>query len=227
MILTGTGARTATKSMPGRLNRKEHHEPTGRGIEINPAIIAPLDPGFLPASLFTRKYRELVSASGGVPLRLALERGDGSISRFCTSVVPLSAGHLAATLLYVERIVKFLLWQRGGWRVYVGGPTDIGEHIKAVYSSTGARKFDFQFMSTVYEHPFEVVVTSAAAVPEAKEVTMPLGRHLDIEGHLLRLGIGAAPPRSLAGQQDQPVHEQERRGEQRPAEDGTERVLEQ
>jgi len=39
---------------------------------------------------------------------------------------------------------------------------------------------------------------------------LPLGRHLLIEGHLLQLGVGAAPPRSLAGQQDQPVHEQER-----------------
>jgi hypothetical protein len=56
---------------------------------------------------------------------------------------------------------------------------------------------------------------------------LPLGRHLLIEGHLLHLGIGAAPPRSLAGQQDQPVHEQERRGEQRPAKDGTKRVFEQ
>ena len=89
------------------------------GIEVNPAVIAPLDPGFLPASLFTRNYRELVSGSGGVPLRLALERGDGSISTFRTSVVPPSAGHLAATLLYVERIVKFLLWQREIGRAHV------------------------------------------------------------------------------------------------------------
>jgi len=177
------------------------------GIEINPAIIAPLDPGFLPASLFTRKYRELVSASGGVPLRLALERGDGSISRFCTSVVPLSAGHLAATLLYVERIVKFLLWQRGGWRVYVGGPTDIGEHIKAVYSSTGARKFDFEFMSTVYEHLFKVVVISAEAVPQAKEVTIPLGRHLS--GCRVGFDLGASDRKASAVINGQPVFSEE------------------
>ena len=36
--------------------------------------------------------------------------------------------------MYVERLVKFLLWQRGGWKVYVGGPTSIGEHIRKTYA---------------------------------------------------------------------------------------------
>src|SRR5690349_15688956 len=102
------------------------------GIEVDPAIVAPLDPSFLPASLFTREYRKQVSDSGGVPVRLALERADGSISEFRTSVVPPAAGHIEATLLYIERAVKFLLWQRGGWKVYVGGPAEIGQHIKSV-----------------------------------------------------------------------------------------------
>ena len=177
------------------------------GIEVNPAVIAPLDPAFLPASLFTRNYRELVAGSGGVPLRLALERGDGSISTFCMSVVPPSAGHLAATLLYAERIVKFLLWQRGAWRVYVGGPAEVGEHIKAVYSPAGARRFDFEFMSTVYEHPFEVVVMSATAVPQAKEVTVPLGRHLD--GCRVGFDLGASDRKASAVIKGEPVFSEE------------------
>src|SRR5579871_1454157 len=65
------------------------------GIEVTPAVVAPLDPGFLPAALFTRKYRALVQAKGGVPLRLGLERGDGSISTYSTTVLPASAGHEA------------------------------------------------------------------------------------------------------------------------------------
>ena len=166
------------------------------GIQVTPAITAPLDQGFLPASLFSRKYRELAAASGGVPLNLALERGDGSVSSYTTAVVPPSAGHLAATLLYVERIVKFLLWQRGGWKVHVGGPAEIGQHIKGVYSAAGARKFDFEFMGTVYERPFEVVVTNAAAVPQAKETTVPLGRHLD--GCRVGFDLGASDRKASA-----------------------------
>src|ERR1700756_1653617 len=139
------------------------------GMAIHPAVIAPLDPEFLPASLFNRAYRDLAKRNRPVPLRLALERSDGSISSFDTCIIPPRAGHLEATLLYVERIVKFLVWQRGGWKLYVGGPREIGEHIKAVYSATGARKFDFDFMTTVYERTFEVVVTSAESVPHTKE----------------------------------------------------------
>ena len=166
------------------------------GIRVNPAIIAPLDPEFLPASLFTRKYCQLVSTSGGVPLRLALERGDGSISVHNLEVVKPSAGHLEATLFHVERIVKFLLWQRGGWKVSVGGPAEIGRHIKTVYSATGARKFDFEFMGGVYEHPFEVVVTTADAVAETRETTTALGRHLD--GCRVGFDLGASDRKASA-----------------------------
>ena len=51
------------------------------GVEVNPAIVAPLDPEFLPAALFNRKYRETVFAIGGVPLHLALEGGDARFPR--------------------------------------------------------------------------------------------------------------------------------------------------
>jgi predicted NBD/HSP70 family sugar kinase len=166
------------------------------GIEVSPAVVAPLDPGFVPAALFNRKYRELVSSTDGLPLRLALERGDASTSTYGTSVLPPEFGHWPATLFYVERIVKFLLWQRGGWRVYVGGPAAVGECIKTAYSPKGARKFDAEFMGGVYERPFEVVVTRPEDVPEASEMTSSLGRHLD--GYRVGFDLGASDRKSSA-----------------------------
>ena len=166
------------------------------GIEVTPAIIVPLDRGFLPAALFSRKYRQLASANGGVPLRIAVERGDGSVSTYDTTVIPPKAGHVEATRLYVERIVKMLLWQRGGWKVYVGGPAEIGNYIKQVYSPTGARKFDYEFMGGVYEHTFEVVVSTTDAVPGTKETTIPLGRHLD--GCRVGFDLGASDRKASA-----------------------------
>lgn len=174
---------------------------------MTPAVVAPLDPAFLPASLFTREYRKLLSTAGEVPLRLALERGDGSVSEFCMSVIPPSAGHLEATLLYVERTVKFLLWQRGGWKVYVGGPAEIGQHIKSVYSPSGARKFDCEFMGAVYEHPFQVIVTDTESAPAAKETTMPLGRHL--EGCRVGFDLGASDRKASAVIDGEPVFSEE------------------
>src|SRR5580698_393463 len=85
-----------------------------------PVIAAPLDPGFQPAVLFNRSYMEGVTASGeGVPLVLGLERENGLLSRFETVIC---AKPDALTLRYVERLVKFLLWSRGGWKLHFGGP---------------------------------------------------------------------------------------------------------
>jgi len=177
------------------------------GIEVKPAILAPLDPGFLPAALFSQEYRKLVSASGGVPLRIALERGDGSISTFCTSVLPSAAGHAEATLLYTERLVKFLLWQRGGWKVCVGGPAEIGRHIEEIYSLGGARKFDAEFMGGIYERPFEVAVTTAEAIPESRESAVPLGRHL--EGCRVGFDLGASDRKASAVVDDKAIFSEE------------------
>jgi predicted NBD/HSP70 family sugar kinase len=78
----------------------------------------------------------------------------------------------------------------------VGGPAEIGNHIKNVYSPTGARKFDYEFMGGVYEHTFEVVVTTAEAVPEARESAVPLGRHLD--GCRVGFDLGASDRKASA-----------------------------
>jgi hypothetical protein len=166
------------------------------GIEVHPAIIPPLDASFLPAAVFTREYLKLAAELGQEPLAVALERGDGSISTFRSVVIPPSKGHVEATRLYVERIVKALLWQRGGWKVYVGGPAEIGAYIHEVYSPTGARKFDFDFMGGVYEHQFEVVVTTAGAVPDSKESSVPLGRNLG--GCRVGFDLGASDRKASA-----------------------------
>lgn len=177
-------------------------------VEITMAVEAPLDKRFRPASLVNRRYRQMVSESGGgVPLRLGLERADGSISLYETRVFALGDPHFALNLPYVERIVKFLLWQRGGWRIYVGGPAEIGQHIAAVYSPTGARHFDHEFMGGVYEHPFTVTVTDAESVPEEKETSIPLGRHLD--GCRVGFDLGASDRKASAVREGEVVFSEE------------------
>ncbi len=54
---------------------------------VKPLFIPPLDPGFRPAALANRAFREAV-AGVGVPLVLGLERSDGEIGRFETIVFP-------------------------------------------------------------------------------------------------------------------------------------------
>ena len=138
---------------------------------IKPRWIPPLDEGFRPAVLATHAFqREVQVSGGGVPLVLGLERADGSLSRFETRVFPDDHPGSAANLTYAERIVKFLLWQRGGWQVYVGGSRRIGDYIKECYSPHGARTFDYHFMGEdVYERTFSVVPCAPSEDPVQRE----------------------------------------------------------
>jgi predicted NBD/HSP70 family sugar kinase len=153
-----------------------------------PAISAPLDPGFEPAVLFNRAYLGKVRASGkGVPLVLGLERENGLVSRFETNVRPDAD---AATLRYVERIVKFLIWSRGGWKLHVGGPKAIAESIRKTYSARGARKFDCEMMALAYGRKFEVVSTTPGKVPAAKDMQVAAGGYL--KGCRIGFDLGAS-----------------------------------
>ena len=148
---------------------------------IEPRFHPPLDAGFRPAVLADHAFAEMAHHSGQAqPLVIGLERSDGSLSRFETVALPEGHAGSSDSLAYAERLVKFLLWQRGGWRVVVGGPAYIGSHLAKVYSADGARAFDAHFMGVdVYEHPFEVLACSPDDVPPGRETEQSLGRHLD------------------------------------------------
>lgn len=149
------------------------------GIPVQPRLVPPLDPEFVPASLVSRRFRKEALEAGGPVCRIGVEQGNGSVSLFETPVFPEGHAKFAVNLPIIERTVKFLLWQRGGWKVYVGGPAAIGEHIRETYRSGGARAFDSDFMGGIYERPFTVVICSAREVPAERQSTHSLGRHLD------------------------------------------------
>jgi predicted NBD/HSP70 family sugar kinase len=159
---------------------------------IEPKIIPPLDHDFRPAVLANRGFLDEVDRSNvGVQLVIGLERSDGYLSRFETKVFPEGHESADANLDYVERIVKFLLWQKGGWKIYVGGPRSIGEHIKRCYSPGGMRAFDYKFMEDyVYDENFEVIPCDPGEVPPEMESGQPLGRHLN--GCRIGFDLGAS-----------------------------------
>jgi len=150
-------------------------------MHFSPSILPPLDPGFIPAELWNRAYQaRCESDAGSRPLAIALERTDGTVSRFDTRVLSHDGPNIAFNRKYVERLVKFLLWARGGCRVMIGGDLEIGRMIHDIYAPEGERKFDNEFMGArIYGRPFTVESMDLEAVPEARESSMTLGRHLD------------------------------------------------
>lgn len=167
-------------------------------LEIaKPLFQPPLDQTFRPAVLFHRTFREAVGEIG-VRLVIGLERENGQIFKYETQVFPeddhsriRDSSLIQASFLHVERIVKFLLWQRGAYKIYIGGTRSIGEFIAKTYASDGMRKFDHHFMGEqVYQKKFEVVCCDADEVPGARETGYLLGRHLD--GCRIGFDLGAS-----------------------------------
>jgi len=148
---------------------------------VEPRVPAPLDPDFRPAVLANRNFqKEIDESGGGVPLVMCLERAEGAISRFETRVFPDGHPRAEANLMYAERIFKFLLWQWGGWKAWIGGPRAVGEYIREAYAPDGARAFDYHFMGEdVFDRPFTVVPCDASEAPAAREQGLSYSRLID------------------------------------------------
>ncbi|MBO5036831.1 MAG: ROK family protein [Clostridia bacterium] len=140
-------------------------------------VKAPLDPGFEPMSVVCREFTKAVEAEGGEDIVIGVVRNKGYISTYKTRVY--KEGHEKENCKYIERIVKTMLWIKGGYKVIIAGPVAIADYIKAAYSDGGIREFDAKFMARVYEHAFEVEHVAIENAPETYETTSPIGRHLD------------------------------------------------
>src|SRR5690349_9827342 len=89
---------------------------------VAPRVTPILDPGFRPAILANRSFRKQTGATGGaIPVKLALEQTDGSIFHFATEIFPSEHPGALGNFSYLERLVKALLWSRGGYRFYFDG----------------------------------------------------------------------------------------------------------
>lgn len=177
-------------------------------MDAAPRVPPVLDPGFRPMGLAFAKYaRAVEAAGGGTPFKVAVERENGLVSVFETRVLPPGPVSFAATAYYAERIVKFLLWSRGGWRVFIQGPAEVAALVREAYAPGGARAFDIDLMGRVYEKPFSVVSVGPADFPPAKESRSALGGHLD--GCRVGFDLGASDFKVAAVREGEPVFSEE------------------
>lgn len=145
-----------------------------KGVEFEVKNKPALDKTFIPLSLFNKAFLKTAKK----PVAVAVERNGGYTCVYDTFIHG-TEDMFEADCYYIERIVKFLLWARGGFKVYICGDEKIGQHIKTVYSENGERAFDNKFMARVYERDFEVVSLPLEQKPEEKISSQPLGRNFD------------------------------------------------
>ncbi len=150
-------------------------------MDVAPRHRSAIDPGLVPAALWTRGYlRRCAQTAGSAELTIALRREDGTASLFRTQVLPDGVDE-AATYLHVERTVKFLLWSRGAPAVLLAGPAAgrLARRLQADYAPGGRRAFDADFFRRIFERPLAFEATSATELPAPSSSHLPLGRHLD------------------------------------------------
>ncbi len=178
-------------------------------IAVIPKTRPPLDPEFVPASLWNRNFRAAVAASGATrKLAIALERQDHSVSTYHTVVFPHEGRYAPLNQRYAERLTKFLLWQRGGRKITVAGDAGIAQYLREVYSPAGARAFDYDFMGDlVYGAPMEIVGAAYDNAPESSETGSALGRHLD--GCRIGFDLGGSDRKCAAVRDGELVHTEE------------------
>lgn len=173
---------------------------TNQGLDLPPPrTTPPLDPAFRPALLANRNFRAQ-AARAPVQIHLALERADGSVSRhqtvICGPAQPGSSGNIAC----LERLLKFLLWSRGGCKIHFAGPSEIAAQLQKHYRESATGKFDAWIMGEkIYERPFELVHAPPDKLPAEREFTAPLGRHWT--GCRIGFDLGASD-RKVAAVQD-------------------------
>jgi predicted NBD/HSP70 family sugar kinase len=109
---------------------------------------------------------------------IAVESADGRIVTRKTAIID-DGAHDEADDRYLERLIKFLLWSVGGYRVYICGANRISERLGRAYAPDGTRAFDAQFMDDVFERGFEIVSCNNEKIPAGRDDSVPIGGHLD------------------------------------------------
>ena len=144
------------------------------GISYDIQNVPVLDPDFIPLGVWVDAYLK----DARRPFSVAVEREGGKISVFHSFLRDES--YAQANERYVERLVKFLLWSVGGWRVYLWGCGKEAAALRQAYTPQGRRGFDYGFMLDVYERPFEVVIVDRQEdFPQVNEATVAAGGHLE------------------------------------------------
>ena len=140
-------------------------------LEIDIKNVPGLDPGFIPINLFNRAFLK----NAEKPVSIAIERAGGEIARTDTFIHG-TPEMQEADRYYIRRLVKTLLWMKGGWKV-ICSDRGIYDYLKSVFCDGGVQDFDFHYFEGIYERPFEVCY--AEKLPEAADSPEKIGGHFE------------------------------------------------
>ena len=164
-------------------------------MDIQLKKVPMLDKEFVPAKKWYDAFNAMIQEKGGRSLKIALEQNDGSVFNHEMNVLDASPENSSLNLKAIERVVKFLLWMKGGQKVYISGAPELVEELAKIYSPTGNRSFDNDFLGNkIYGSNLEFIATEY--VPQGQESSNPLGRHL--AGYRIGFDLGGSDRKCAA-----------------------------
>lgn len=168
---------------------------TVKGIEEGSAMLdtviqgkAALKRDFRPPITLLNELRQ-AARPGGKILAIAWERENGYVARYDLPL-PARSEDRPEVLHLAERIVKFLLWSAGGWRLMLAGPRKLCQAIRQQYAADGARAFDVRFMENVYDRPMVIERRPLSEMPQPYERALMIDSCTS--GYRLGFDLGAS-----------------------------------
>lgn len=141
---------------------------------ISPRSPPPLDSSFRPAVLACRAF----DRDATVPVRLAIEQADGVVFHHKTKVLKPGHCNVRANGFFLERLCKFLLWSRGGSRIFIDGPPEIATRLQSYYQDNPLGKFDSKVIGELsFDRPIEVLFRRD--LPPDCKTSVAWGQHLE------------------------------------------------
>ena len=138
-----------------------------------------LDKNFYPMIKALNDFEKKVNENGNaVEVTLVAERSGGYNYVYKYNALPDGVDD-KLNFRIAERLAKTILWVVGGYKIYVAGSKSVYEYLKKAYTLDGLRAFDVDFMSGVYEKPFEVIWLEQDEVPAQKNNSVRVGGYLN------------------------------------------------
>jgi len=159
---------------------------------------AELDPGFRPASIWTRVFHQKCDSDGSRNIRLAILRPDGCGSIHHETIL---AGEdqqsLDLNLHFIERVVKFLLWSRGGTRIVLEDSPALASALSELYCAEGKQAFDVDYSKRFYGDILTIESSSKEDFPTPKPDPED-GSEIGLKGNRIGFDLGGSDRKCAA-----------------------------
>jgi len=144
-----------------------------------PKFLPELHPTYRPAILANQAFRESArETNSAVDVGIALEQADGSAFHHHTVIFPADHRLAENNFRHIERIIKFLLWQRGGWKIHLSGANDLVPRLQDYYQTNTFGKFDDDVIG-VKNNGHSIEIIGCTELPKKHSEARPIGRNLN------------------------------------------------